>query len=54
MKRCILYTVPVDLAYVKVFPDLFDFGRYDVVSCTPDTVTFRLALLFSTVRWCVI
>jgi hypothetical protein len=50
MERCILDAVPIDLTYIKVLLDLFDFGRYNVISCAPDTVAFMLMLLVLTVR----
>jgi hypothetical protein len=50
MEGCILDAVPIDLTYIKVLLDLFDFSRDNVISCTPNAVTFRLTLLVLTVR----
>ena len=48
MEGSVLDAVAVDLSYVKIFLDLFDFSRDDVVSRTPDKITFGLRLLFFT------
>jgi hypothetical protein len=45
MECSILDAVPIDLPDVKVLLDLLDFTRDYVVSSTPNTITFRFALL---------
>jgi hypothetical protein len=45
MEWSILDAVPIDLPDVKVFLYFLDSTRDYVVSSTPDTITFRFALL---------
>jgi hypothetical protein len=47
MEWSILDAVPVDLPNVKVFLYLLDSTRDYVVSSTPNTITFRFALLLA-------
>jgi hypothetical protein len=47
MERSVLDAVPVDLPDVKVFLYLLDSTRDYVVSSTPNTITFRFALLLA-------